>query len=537
MSWRLDRTLALGSVLAASGCRAPTQIAVELSTDVPCAEVQGTAISVASPDELEGRQPTSMTQACDPSGRIGSLVIVPSGAPDAEIAFRVVLGHGKPVEQCAAPSYGAGCIVARRSLRFVEHASLTVPVVMRASCDGLPCARGETCRAGRCVPATIEDPSACEGAGCSEETLGPGAGGAPDAGSADSGARDGGDAESGSTDGDAPGPVCGSQDGSTAQGCCCSNPIVESDLQDVGGGSTAVLSGALGTTDIARWHQIVVRDVPEPSANSYHVRIELTHNPGDALRFVALRGGSCDEEWLTPRVAAYDFCVDFRSAGAGLSPCGTQPDRSHCGDMTAKYEIGVVRKQGAACEDLAYTLRVSAAAGPCSGPYGCGSCAEGAMCLGGIRYDCKGGWIDSPCPDQASNPCLRPACVSASGACGYVPLPAGYSQSAAQPVGDCKKVYCDGAGSAVQQTDPSDLPDDKNPCTADSCNGSTPTFKPKTGTPCGTSGGVCRSSGACGCKPGSTDCSDSSTKVTCNSVGEWVSPVKCSNGCASGACK
>ncbi len=93
--------------------------------------------------------------------------------------------------------------MARRALRYVDGQTLVLPIVMHDSCIDVPCDERRTCiNGGKCVPATIVDPSRCATpGGCDESTLGDGAGG-------DGGAGDGGDAslDAGS---DAPGPDAG----------------------------------------------------------------------------------------------------------------------------------------------------------------------------------------------------------------------------------------------------------------------------------------------------------------------------------------
>src|SRR5262249_10325946 len=60
----------------------------------------------------------------------------------------------------------AGCIFVRRHLSFVEHRTLTVPLIAYANCIGVPCDDRTTCSAlGQCVSAEI-DPTTCKGGGC-----------------------------------------------------------------------------------------------------------------------------------------------------------------------------------------------------------------------------------------------------------------------------------------------------------------------------------------------------------------------------------
>ena len=161
---------ALGGIAA---CRAPTEITIELTTDVKCADVKGTAITIGDLAGLDGKPSTTVTPACDPqTGRIGSMVIVPSGSKDDVVAIKVVLGVQRDPAECVPPAYGPGCIVARRALHFIASSSLTVPIFMGAVCSGIPCNATQTCVGGNCANATIDDPSKCETAtGCGESVL------------------------------------------------------------------------------------------------------------------------------------------------------------------------------------------------------------------------------------------------------------------------------------------------------------------------------------------------------------------------------
>ena len=204
-----------GTAFAPLACRSPTEITIEVTTDVACSDARGSSVTVGrfgSHDGIEDKPATSTSVRCE-AGRLGALVVVPSGANDDEVAFKIVMGFGRPLEQCLAPSYGKGCIVARRELRFLPHAAVTVPVVMRASCDGIACSETQTCVRGSCRDATIHDAAQCAAAGCGEDALAPsGDAGAPDSGTLDAGSGDGGagDANEGGGDADSgPSPVDG----------------------------------------------------------------------------------------------------------------------------------------------------------------------------------------------------------------------------------------------------------------------------------------------------------------------------------------
>jgi outer membrane protein assembly factor BamB len=159
-------------VLSLASCRTSTQITLEISTDVPCTQLGGVTVTVGHLDEIETKPPVTSTVACDANtGRVGALVVVPSGGRSDEIAIRVVAGLGRLAEGCTAPAYGPGCIVSRRSLHFVPHTELTLPIVMSGVCNGVVCDPHDTCVGGTCKPATVEDSSSCVGGGCSDHGL------------------------------------------------------------------------------------------------------------------------------------------------------------------------------------------------------------------------------------------------------------------------------------------------------------------------------------------------------------------------------
>ena len=205
--------LGLGLAIAASctlpSCASPTDVTLLITTDFDCKDLHHVTIAVGTLGAaLETAPPTTVSTTCQ-GGYAGRLVVVPRGSADDLVAIKVVGGFGKmkQAEDCVAtydaaspsgrPGYGPGCIVARRALRYTRHATLTVPIVLRAACDGVACGETETCVSGACVSATIADSTTCRGDGCGESVLG--GGGAPDGGASDGGtpegsAPDGGDA-------------------------------------------------------------------------------------------------------------------------------------------------------------------------------------------------------------------------------------------------------------------------------------------------------------------------------------------------------
>ena len=165
----------------ALGCRTPTQITIEVTTDVKCSDAPQTTIAVGTLGPgFEGKPPVVVTPQCRADGRVGSLVIVPSGDRSAEVGIKVVTALKKQASECLADE--TGCIVARRSLRFVPHEELYVPIEMHVQCKGVKCGDYATCVGGNCVDATIGNSNQCaRPEGCGEATLSPPTS-APDAG-------------------------------------------------------------------------------------------------------------------------------------------------------------------------------------------------------------------------------------------------------------------------------------------------------------------------------------------------------------------
>ena len=177
---RLSCCVALLLATATTGCRDATYVTLELQTDAKCVDLTATSVAVGAPSEIESLSATTTTRHCESDGTIGSLVIVPSDDKDARFGIRVVAGVGKDPDDCAASGYLGGCIVARRTLRFVPHTALKLPVELTLDCLDIPCGALETCSHGTCVPAEIVYPSECaKPGGCTIGTGGSGgAGGA-----------------------------------------------------------------------------------------------------------------------------------------------------------------------------------------------------------------------------------------------------------------------------------------------------------------------------------------------------------------------
>ncbi len=142
------------TLVAVAACLSPTEIVLDVRTNVPCtgtAAWRGVAISVGEPGlDVESRAPVLTTTACDASGNIGSLVVVPTGSRNAEVGIRVVAGITSDPETCPSNGYD-GCIVSRRTVAYLPHQSQQVLVDLTANCIGNACDLNHTCVSGSCT--------------------------------------------------------------------------------------------------------------------------------------------------------------------------------------------------------------------------------------------------------------------------------------------------------------------------------------------------------------------------------------------------
>lgn len=163
-------SLTLAAGVWAADCTQPTELIVRVRA-TSCEDVTSTTITVGTRTSVDERPPSASRTACDPSsGEIGSLVLVPSGAEDGEVYVRVVTGIRVSAETCTAPAF-AGCVVAKRSLRYVRGQSVIVEVTIDPQCRDVQCGPGGTCSGGRCV--SDEDGGALVDGGARDGSDGP----------------------------------------------------------------------------------------------------------------------------------------------------------------------------------------------------------------------------------------------------------------------------------------------------------------------------------------------------------------------------
>src|SRR5579863_4030792 len=112
MRWRL-------CALGFASCLAPTEIVLDLSTNVACSGVTAVHIGVGQTG-LDASVVDLETQQCSGT-EIGTLVVTPGGASDPVVTVEVDEAVNTTLDGCDAGTGNVGCIVARRALRYNPH--------------------------------------------------------------------------------------------------------------------------------------------------------------------------------------------------------------------------------------------------------------------------------------------------------------------------------------------------------------------------------------------------------------------------------
>jgi len=147
------------------------------------------------------------------------------------------------------------------------------------------------------------------------------------------------------------------------------------------------------------------------------------------------------------------------------------------------------------------------------------ACGAGGMLYCDAAGQCVGCTDDTQCGMPTT--CSTPVCNAGTCQTNFIPVG---TATPNQTAGDCQEQQCDGIGGTKTVAAPTDINNDNNPCTNDSCNGSTPTH---TNTPSGamcTNGGtgqVCNGAGAC---------------VECLTGSQCMSGVCTAQACAAPTC-
>jgi hypothetical protein len=197
--------LATAACASAAACYGPTEVRLEISTDLPCRAAGGGAadpvhtlvrLGDAVDSPIVADTTTCSARAVgEVVSDIGSIVLVPSGDRAAHVTVQVTAtADGSDPDVCGRPGASvaaqAQCIVARRTFAFIKHTSRSLPIRLYASCKGQVCDATQTCNgSGTCESSVVDDDT-----GCLASEPGCNGAGRPVAPPVDAGASDGGDA-------------------------------------------------------------------------------------------------------------------------------------------------------------------------------------------------------------------------------------------------------------------------------------------------------------------------------------------------------
>jgi hypothetical protein len=137
----------IGGTLPLVTCLDPTEVRVTVHTNV--CDLHDVEIVLENGAAAVAHKTLAPDPACDPTKgrRVGDLVFVPSAGP-RRVRFQV---NGARLNGDCASNPPRDCVIARRSVGYVDHAALTLPVELDLTCVGIPCPVGTTCDRGVCV--------------------------------------------------------------------------------------------------------------------------------------------------------------------------------------------------------------------------------------------------------------------------------------------------------------------------------------------------------------------------------------------------
>jgi hypothetical protein len=180
-------------------CLGPTEITLDVTTNVDCATgLREVDIYIGKRGEAL-TSPSAVASKCeDPTNdRVGTLVVLPSKIDETvDIAVVAVLTGANA---CTPNSTDSHCIVAKRSLGYISHTPLELPIFLDANCAGVSCPDNQTCSAPNGKPTCVDDTPTCSSSGGSATSCGLD-GGTGDAAIGDADAGDGTSSDGGSSD-------------------------------------------------------------------------------------------------------------------------------------------------------------------------------------------------------------------------------------------------------------------------------------------------------------------------------------------------
>jgi hypothetical protein len=153
-------------------CLDPTEITLDVTTNVDCATgLREVDIYIGKHGETL-TSPSAVASKCeDPTNdRVGTLVVIPSSI-DATVDISVVAVL-TGAASCKPDSTDSHCIVAKRTLGYISHTPLELPIFLDANCAGFACPDGQTCAAPNGKPMCVDDTPTCTASGGSATSCG-----------------------------------------------------------------------------------------------------------------------------------------------------------------------------------------------------------------------------------------------------------------------------------------------------------------------------------------------------------------------------
>ncbi len=136
-------------------CWSPTEIEVDVYTDIPCMRGRTqTQMFLSNDDDAIATAEGCEEVSSSPQGsRVGSFVLAPRSGQSGEVEVEIALttdATKKTAFDChkhptTAPDVGAQCVIARRSVSFERHASRFLTVRLYEKCLGVDCGQGLSC--------------------------------------------------------------------------------------------------------------------------------------------------------------------------------------------------------------------------------------------------------------------------------------------------------------------------------------------------------------------------------------------------------
>jgi hypothetical protein len=139
-----------------AACYGPTEIRVDISTNA-CQSLAHTDVYVNGQNVTRAKKLDTCPKDLNATVDVGTITLLPTHGIDSNVDIEIVgdVGGGAA---CDSPDTTDGkCIVARRSLDFIPHQSLPLPIFLDSACAGVTCGDGASCVLTQDGPKCISD--------------------------------------------------------------------------------------------------------------------------------------------------------------------------------------------------------------------------------------------------------------------------------------------------------------------------------------------------------------------------------------------